>query len=69
VPQASLARLLTLAAQYKIAAFVIGRVTRGQFQLSHNGVTLVRDHSASLHEVWGGAIEHAILGEHASKQI
>jgi phosphoribosylformylglycinamidine synthase len=69
VPQASLARLLTLAAQYKIAAFVIGRVTRGQFQLSHNGVTLVRGHSASLHEIWGGAIEHAILGEHASKQI
>ena len=69
VPQASLARLLTLAAQYKIAAFVIGRVTRGEFQLSHNGVTLVRDHSASLREIWSGAIEHAILGEHASKQI
>jgi phosphoribosylformylglycinamidine synthase len=67
--QASLARLLTLAAQYNIAAFVIGRVTRGEFQLSHNGVTLVRDHSASLREIWSGAIEHAILGEHASKQI
>jgi phosphoribosylformylglycinamidine synthase len=67
--QASLARLLTLAAQYNIAAFVIGRVTRGEFQLSHNGITLVRDHSASLREIWSGAIEHAILGEHASKQI
>ncbi len=67
--QASLARLLTLAAQYNIAAFVIGRVTRGEFQLSHNGVTLVRGHSASLREIWSGAIEHAILGEHASKQI
>jgi phosphoribosylformylglycinamidine synthase len=68
VPQASLARLLSLAAQYKIAAFVIGRVTRGQFQLSCNGATVVRGHSASLHEIWSGAIEHAILGEHASKQ-
>jgi len=48
---------------------VIGRVTRGEFQLSHNGVTLVRGHSASLREIWSGAIEHAILGEHASKQI
>jgi phosphoribosylformylglycinamidine synthase II len=67
--QASLARLLTLAAQYNIAAFVIGRVTRGEFQLSHNGVTVVRGHSASLREIWSGAIEHAILGEHASKQI
>jgi phosphoribosylformylglycinamidine synthase subunit PurL len=68
VPQASLARLLTLAAQYKIAAFVIGGVARGHFQISHNGATVVRDHCASLHEIWSGAIEHAILGEHASKQ-
>jgi phosphoribosylformylglycinamidine (FGAM) synthase-like enzyme len=67
--QASLAPLLALAAQYKIAALVIGRVTRGQFQLSHNGVTVVRGPSASLQEIWSGAIEHAILGEHASKQI
>ena len=67
--QASLAPLLALAAQYKIAAFVIGRVTRGQLQLSHNGVTVVRGPSASLQEIWSGAIEHAILGEHASKQI
>src|ERR1700719_2827880 len=66
--QASLARLLTLAAQYKITAFVIGRVTRGQFQLSLNGATVVRDHSASLREIWSGAIEHAILGDQASKQ-
>jgi phosphoribosylformylglycinamidine synthase subunit PurL len=67
VPQASLAPLRTLAAQYKIAAFVIGRVTRGQFQLSYNGATVVRDHSAPLREIWSGAIEHAILSEHASK--
>jgi phosphoribosylformylglycinamidine synthase II len=67
VPQASLARLLTVAAQYKIAAFVIGRVTRGQFQILYNGATVVCDHSASLREIWSGAIEHAILSEHASK--
>jgi phosphoribosylformylglycinamidine synthase len=65
--QASLARLLTLAAQYKLTASVIGRVTRGQFQLSLNGATVVRDHSASLREIWSGAIEHAVLGEQASK--
>jgi phosphoribosylformylglycinamidine synthase subunit PurL len=68
LPQPSLARLLVLAAQYNIAAFVIGRVTRGQFQLSLNGATVVRDHSASLREIWSGAIERAVLGEHASKQ-
>ena len=66
--QASLARLLALAAQYKIAALVIGRVTRGQFQLSLNGATVVRDHAASLREIWSGAIEHAVLGDQASKQ-
>jgi len=66
--QASLARLLALAAQYKIAAFVIGRVTCGQFQLSLNGATVVRDHSASLREIWSGAIEHAVLGDQASKR-
>ena len=68
VPQASLARLQTLAAQYKIAALVIGRVTRGQFQLSLNGATVVRDDSASLREIWSGAIERAVLGQQASKQ-
>ncbi|PYU33822.1 MAG: phosphoribosylformylglycinamidine synthase subunit PurL [Acidobacteria bacterium] len=66
--QASLARLLTLAAKYSIAALVIGRVTRGQFQLSLNGATVVRDRPASLRKIWSGAIEHAILGEQASKQ-
>ena len=62
--QASLAHLLTIAAQYKVAAFVIGRVTRGQFQLSLNGATVVRDHSASLREIWGGASNdrYAMLG-------
>jgi phosphoribosylformylglycinamidine synthase len=68
LPQASLARLLTLAGQYKIAALVIGRVTRGQFQLSLNGATVVRDHAASLREIWSGATEHAVLGDQASKQ-
>jgi phosphoribosylformylglycinamidine synthase len=66
--QASLARLLTLAAKYSIAALVMGRVTRGQFQLSLNGATVVRDHPASLRKTWSGAIKDAILGEQASKQ-
>jgi phosphoribosylformylglycinamidine synthase len=68
LPQASLARLLMLAAKYEVAALVIGRVTRGQFHISVNGKTLIRDTSASLREIWGGAIERAILGGKASKQ-
>ena len=65
--QPSLARLLTLAAKYNIAALVIGRVTRGRFQISLNGATVVRGESASLRDIWSGAIERAILGEQASK--
>jgi len=68
LPQASLARLLALAAKYSVSATQMGRVTRGQFQLTHNGATVVRDNSAALGEIWSGAIEQSILGEHASKQ-
>jgi hypothetical protein len=68
LPQASLARLLTLAANYRLSATEMGPVTRGQFQLSHNGATVVRDNSAALGEIWSGAIEQAILGEEASKR-
>jgi phosphoribosylformylglycinamidine synthase len=68
LPQASLARLLTLAAKYRVSANEMGRVTRGQFQLSHNGATVVRDNSAALGEIWSGAIEQAILGEQTSKR-
>jgi phosphoribosylformylglycinamidine synthase II len=66
LPQASLARLLTLAAKYNLAALVIGRVTRGQFLLSHNGATVIREDSAALRAIWNNAIERAVLAEHAS---
>jgi phosphoribosylformylglycinamidine synthase II len=69
LPQASLARLLTLAAQYKVAALVIGRVARGQLQLSLNGHTVIRDSADSLRAIWSGAIEDAVLGKPASKQL
>jgi phosphoribosylformylglycinamidine synthase subunit PurL len=68
LPQASLARLLMLAAKYEVAALVIGRVTCGQFHISLNGTTLIRADSALLREIWSGAIERAILGDKASKQ-
>ena len=67
VSQGSLARLLGVAAQYKVAARRIGQVTRGAFQLTHNGVTLIRDTSAVLRAHWSDAVEQAVLGEHASK--
>ncbi len=69
LPQASLARLLALAAKYGVSATEIGLVTRGQFQLKHNGATVIQDNSAALGAIWSGAIEQSILGEPASKQV
>jgi phosphoribosylformylglycinamidine synthase len=61
-PQARLAPLLQVAAQWGVAAQEIGRVTRGPFQLSFNGAQVVRDSPASLRALWAGAIERAVLG-------
>jgi phosphoribosylformylglycinamidine synthase len=63
--ETSLARILQLAAQWGVAARVVGRVTRGEFQLSHNGATVIRDTSESLQTIWAGAIERAVRAEYA----
>ncbi len=64
-PETSLARLGEITAKCGVATRVIGRVTRGVFRLTHNGATVIRDNSASLRAIWAGAIERAVLGEHA----
>jgi phosphoribosylformylglycinamidine synthase subunit PurL len=66
-PQSSLAPLRRVAAQWGVAAQVIGRVTRGQFEFRYNGATAVSDSPASLRVIWAGAIEQAVLG-HAAEQ-
>ena len=68
VQESSLARVQDLAAQWKLGARVIGRVTRGAFQFRYNGATVIRDSSAPLRAIWAGAIESAVLGERAAKQ-
>jgi phosphoribosylformylglycinamidine synthase II len=65
--QAKLAPLLQVAAQWDVAAQVIGKVTRGQFQLSFNGAKVLSDYPASLRAIWAGAIERAVLGRAAEK--
>jgi phosphoribosylformylglycinamidine synthase len=62
LPQPALAPLQRLAAQWGVAAQVIGRVTRGPFQLTFNGATALSDSPASLRAIWAGAIERAVLG-------
>jgi phosphoribosylformylglycinamidine synthase II len=66
-PQAKLALLQQVAAQWGVAAQVIGKVTRGPFQLSFNGSSVLSDSPASLRAIWAGAIERAVLGRAAEK--
>jgi phosphoribosylformylglycinamidine synthase len=66
-PQTKLAPLLQVAAQWGVTAQVIGKVTRGPFQLSFNGVSVLSDSPASLRAIWAGAIERAVLGRAPEK--
>jgi len=67
LPHAALAPLQHVAAQWGVTAQVIGRVTRGPFQLSFNGATALSDSPASLRAIWAGAIERAVLGRAAEQ--
>jgi len=60
VEAARLARLLELAAQYGIAAYVLGRVGRGDFRLAYNGHEAVRAPVARLEDLWSNAIERVL---------
>jgi phosphoribosylformylglycinamidine synthase len=63
--ESSLADVLRNAAKCGVAAHVLGRVTRGDFHLRHNGVTVIRDTIGGLHSIWSGALEIAVLGSAA----
>jgi phosphoribosylformylglycinamidine synthase subunit PurL len=67
VSQAKLAQLRQVAAQWGVAAHVIGKVTRGPFKVSFNGAQVLSDSPASLRAIWAGAIERAVLGSAAEK--
>jgi phosphoribosylformylglycinamidine synthase len=67
ISQAKLAQLQHLAAQWSVAAQVIGKVTRGPFRVSFNGAQVLSESPASLRAIWAGAIERAVLGGAAEK--
>ncbi|HVB35648.1 MAG TPA: phosphoribosylformylglycinamidine synthase subunit PurL [Candidatus Acidoferrales bacterium] len=62
-PVASLARVLQIAAQYKVAAQPIGKVTRGEFCIQLNGQPRIRAAADSLRQIWATALEHALGNE------
>ena len=59
----SLARVLAIAAQYKVEARQIGKVTRGEFCIQLNGQPGIRAAVDSLRQVWATALEHALGNE------
>ncbi|MGA2484235.1 MAG: phosphoribosylformylglycinamidine synthase subunit PurL [Candidatus Acidiferrales bacterium] len=60
-PNASLARTLECARQYKVGARAIGRVTTdGSFRIELNGSTVIRDRVAALRDCWEHSLERAL---------
>ncbi|HEV2288218.1 MAG TPA: phosphoribosylformylglycinamidine synthase subunit PurL [Candidatus Acidoferrales bacterium] len=57
-----LARVMDIAAQYKVEAQPIGKVTRGEFRIRVNGQPQIRGAMDSLRQVWTGALERALHG-------
>ena len=60
VTSVNLARVLSLAAQYEVAAREVGRVTRGEFRIELNGRTVVSADVPSLADAWAGAFERLL---------
>jgi phosphoribosylformylglycinamidine synthase II len=56
----SLARVSAIAAQYKVQAIEIGKVTRGEFRIQYNGAAVIRGEVESLRRIWSEALPKAI---------
>ena len=57
---ASLARVLQIAAQCKVQAQAMGKVTRGEFCIQLNGQPGIRAAVDSLRQIWATALERAL---------
>jgi phosphoribosylformylglycinamidine synthase len=55
-----LARVLSLAAQYKVTSREAGRVARGEFRIKLNGQVVVVSDVPSLADAWAGAFERLL---------
>ncbi|HEV2488793.1 MAG TPA: phosphoribosylformylglycinamidine synthase subunit PurL [Candidatus Acidoferrales bacterium] len=64
---ASLARVLQIAAQYKVSARpigkVTGKVTRGEFSIQLNAQSRIRGAVDSLRQIWASSLEQALLSQ------
>src|SRR6266852_5541817 len=62
VTSTNLARALSLAAQYGVAAPEVGRVVRSDFSIELNGRAVVSADVPSLTDAWAGALERLLRG-------
>jgi len=62
VTSANLARVLSVAAQYGVAAREVGRVSRGEFRIELNGRAALSADVPSLTDAWAGALERLLRG-------
>ena len=62
VSSASLARACELAAQYKLEARAIGKVTRGDFRIQYNGASVIQGSVDSFRRTWSESLGKAIEG-------
>ncbi len=62
VTPANLARVLSVAAQYGVAAQEAGLVVRGEFRIELNGRAVVNADVPSLNDAWAGALERLLRG-------
>jgi hypothetical protein len=57
-----LARIASVAAQYKITAQRIGTVVRGEFRIQYNGSPIIRGDVNSFRKPWSRSLAQAIEG-------
>jgi len=62
VTSANLARVLSVAAQYGVAASEVGRVARGEFRIELNGRAVVSSTVPSLADAWANSLERLLQG-------
>jgi phosphoribosylformylglycinamidine synthase len=61
--ESSLAELRGIAAKWDVAAKIIGRVSRGLFQLTYNRDVVIRESPATLRSIWAGALQRQLFGD------
>src|SRR2546422_6003963 len=64
VAQGSIARVLAIARQYRVAAQEIGQVTRGgEFRIEWNAYTVIRNGVSDLRDAWANSLERKLRSQ------